>query len=326
MRIKQLRVLTLVLGSLVSSCFLTTATAQATGVIFIQQAAGTTPGSASSLALSFPGNTAAGDLILVAFDFDTSGTVSSVADSQGNVFTQVGTQLNSPGGAHSRVYYAKSIRGGADTVTVSLSANASWIEVYLTEYSGVDQTNPIDAQAGTRGNAGSVSSGNGTTTVAGHVIYGYCVGAWTCTVGSGFAARSPFDSNLIADKLAGNAGTYAATGTATNGWTMQMVALKPASSGVGGAPVITSGTTASGTVGSAFSYQITATNTPTSYGATGLAAGLAVNTSTGLISGTPTAFFFNDTATTEIYALSLHDALPILTITAGAPVITSGTT
>src|SRR2546430_14209247 len=27
-------------------------------------------------------------------------------------------------------------------------------------------------------------------------------------------------------------------------------------------------------------------------------------------------FFFNDTATTEIYTLSLHDALPILTLTA----------
>ena len=38
--------------------------------------------------------------------------------------------------------------------------------------------------------------------------------------------------------------------------------------------MITSATTASGTVGSAFSYQITATNTPTSYGATGLPAGL----------------------------------------------------
>src|SRR5438067_1194781 len=53
-------------------------------------------------------------------------------------------------------------------------------------------------------------------------------------------------------------------------------------------PVITSATTASGTVGVAFSYQITATNNPTSYNATGLPAGLSVNTSTGLISGTPT--------------------------------------
>ena len=54
-------------------------------------------------------------------------------------------------------------------------------------------------------------------------------------------------------------------------------------------PVITSATTASGTVGSAFSYQITATNTPASYGATGLPVGLTVNSGTGLISGTPTA-------------------------------------
>jgi len=54
-------------------------------------------------------------------------------------------------------------------------------------------------------------------------------------------------------------------------------------------PVVTSATTASGKVGTAFSYQISATNTPTSYGATGLPAGLSVNGSTGLISGTPTA-------------------------------------
>ena len=55
------------------------------------------------------------------------------------------------------------------------------------------------------------------------------------------------------------------------------------------APVITSATSASGTVGTFFSYQITATNTPTSYAATGLPAGLTVSSTTGLISGTPTA-------------------------------------
>src|SRR5438093_12190687 len=31
-------------------------------------------------------------------------------------------------------------------------------------------------------------------------------------------------------------------------------------------------------------------------------------------------FFFNDTPTTEIYTLSLHDALPILTVVAGRAV------
>ena len=44
-------------------------------------------------------------------------------------------------------------------------------------------------------------------------------------------------------------------------------------SGRGWAPAVTSATTASGKVGSAFSYNITATNAPSSYGATGLPAG-----------------------------------------------------
>jgi hypothetical protein len=52
-------------------------------------------------------------------------------------------------------------------------------------------------------------------------------------------------------------------------------------------PVITSATTAQGTFGQTFSYQITATNSPTSYGASPLPTGVSVNTSTGLISGTP---------------------------------------
>ena len=53
------------------------------------------------------------------------------------------------------------------------------------------------------------------------------------------------------------------------------------------APVITSSLTASGSQGTAFTYSITATNTPTSYNATGLPAGLSINTTTGVISGTP---------------------------------------
>lgn len=58
--------------------------------------------------------------------------------------------------------------------------------------------------------------------------------------------------------------------------------------GTTAAPTVNSAATATGTVGSAFSYQIAATNSPTSYNATGLPAGLSVNTGTGVISGTPT--------------------------------------
>jgi autotransporter-associated beta strand protein len=81
-------------------------------------------------------------------------------------------------------------------------------------------------------------------------------------------------------------GTFGATISATNAGgtgsaTLTITVLPPA-------PVISSATTAGGTSGTAFSYQITASNTPTSYAASGLPTGLSVNTGTGLISGTPT--------------------------------------
>jgi hypothetical protein len=55
------------------------------------------------------------------------------------------------------------------------------------------------------------------------------------------------------------------------------------------APVINSALKISATYNTAIStYNITGTNTPTSYDAAGLPAGLSVNTSTGAITGTPT--------------------------------------
>lgn len=53
-------------------------------------------------------------------------------------------------------------------------------------------------------------------------------------------------------------------------------------------PTITSTNGGTGEVGLPFSYQITASASPTSYGASGLPSGLSVNTSSGLVSGTPT--------------------------------------
>jgi hypothetical protein len=54
-------------------------------------------------------------------------------------------------------------------------------------------------------------------------------------------------------------------------------------------PVVSNTSLPTGTVNSSYNTSITATNSPTSYGATGLPAGLSVNTTSGVISGTPTA-------------------------------------
>jgi uncharacterized protein YjdB len=53
-------------------------------------------------------------------------------------------------------------------------------------------------------------------------------------------------------------------------------------------PGVNSPDNASGSVGVSFTYTITGTNSPVSFNATGLPPGLTVNTSTGVISGTPT--------------------------------------
>ena len=81
------------------------------------------------------------------------------------------------------------------------------------------------------------------------------------------------------------------------------------------APVITSATSANASVGSLFSYQITASGTPTSFGATSLPAGLAVNTTTGLISGTPTTAAVTNISITATNSAGTATAVLALTVT-----------
>jgi len=99
----------------------------------------------------------------------------------------------------------------------------------------------------------------------------------------------------------------------------------------GGLPVITVSQTASGTVSSAFSYQIAASNTPSSYALNSgtLPPGVSLNPTTGLLSGTPTtagtstpsftATNGNGTSVARSVTITILDAILTGTISGSAP-------
>ena len=99
-----------------------------------------------------------------------------------------------------------------------------------------------------------------------------------------------------------DAGTGTITGTPTAAGTSLVTITASNSNGTGsatltltvsgnppGAPVIDGGIDYAGIVGQPVIFHIIATNSPTSYAATGLPTGLSINTLTGEITGTPTA-------------------------------------
>ena len=94
-------------------------------------------------------------------------------------------------------------------------------------------------------------------------------------------------------------------------------------------PVVTSPASATASQGQAFSYQITATNNPTSYSATGLPAnGLTLDPATGLISGTPQStgtMSLTISATNESGTGSAPLTITVNQPPANQPVITSPT-
>ena len=118
-------------------------------------------------------------------------------------------------------------------------------------------------------------------------------------------------------------GTYAFNVAAENfaGVGTQQVVLS-VTGGTPGSPVVTSATTASAMAGTPFTYQITATNSPTTFTALTLPVGLTVNSQTGTISGTPTtAGTYSIPITAANTTGTTASEVTITVGTAGAPVL-----
>lgn len=117
-------------------------------------------------------------------------------------------------------------------------------------------------------------------------------------------------------------GTYSISISATNSQGTGSATLTLTVLPNPGAPTITSVLQIIAPIDVPFSYQIQASNTPTSYAATGLPTGWAIDTTTGLITGTPTSNASRNITISASNALGT-DTKVLNVFTGSAPALTS---
>jgi hypothetical protein len=198
------------------------------GIGFMQVASATPQSPSGTVQVPYSRAQTAGDLNVVVVGWnDTTATVQSVRDSAGNVYNQA-IGATSGAGLRQSVYYAKSIIGGNDTVTVTFSQPAIYADVRILEYRGVGT---LDVASGASGSGTTSNSGSKTTTAPSELIVGAnTVSTDTRAAGTGFTSRiiTYRDSDIAEDRIVSAPGTYSATATlGTSGnWVMQMVTFK----------------------------------------------------------------------------------------------------
>jgi hypothetical protein len=202
-------------------------------IAFVQNASLHTE-SAVMLTVPFGSAQGHGNLAVVVVGLNSNTTnIENVTDAHANTYALALGPTRGNGQSQS-IYYAKNIVGGqGNQVTVTLSS-ASFMDVRTLEYQGIDPIRPLDVVAGAVGTSTApdgASSGVATTTSASALIFGAGTtsGAFS-KPGLGFTLReiTPCCGNITEDRIVSSGGAYAATGTATKDWAMQMVTFRAA--------------------------------------------------------------------------------------------------
>ena len=192
----------------------------------------------STVNTAYTGAQTAGNTNIIAIGWNSAtGTISSVTDTAGNVYSLAAPLTRGGGNLSQAIYYAKNIVAApaGNTVKVIFSGAMVYVDVRITEYSGLDPTNPVDVTSSSSGSTNTATSGSVTTTAANTLLFGAgMTWGYYGNATNGFTTRvlTQPDVDIVADRIVNTVGSYAATAPVTGGgtWLMQLVAFK----GVGG--------------------------------------------------------------------------------------------
>ena len=154
----------------------TTPSGGSSGSIAFVQVNDAVPANGASVGVPYGAAQTSGNLNVVIVGWnDTVATVSSVTDSKGNTYVRAVGPTVLAAGLTQSIYYAKNIAGaaaGANTVTVQFSTSATYPDIRILEYSGLDVNNPLDSFSAAIGTAVTMDSGAAVTTNANDLLVG----------------------------------------------------------------------------------------------------------------------------------------------------------
>jgi len=208
--------------------------------IALVQHASKDAGVTTSSSLAFPSANTAGNWIAVAVRAGNAGQTFTVTDTQHNTY-KLAAQLNETlDTASLAVYYAESIGGGANTVTVSDSISGGTLRFAAFEYSGVAASGSADgAPAMAEGTGTAVNSGSTATSAGGDLVLGVVSSSSISgfTAGAGFTIEenvpaAPNTKLIEEDQIQSGAGPASATATLDGAqpWGAIVVAFRKAGS------------------------------------------------------------------------------------------------
>jgi hypothetical protein len=186
----------------------------------------------SQVQATYQGVQTAGNANILAIGWnDTTANITGVGDSAGNIYHAAVATFRG-NGLSQAIYYATNIVAGSNAVTVTFTQPAAYVDLRVTEYSGLSPTNVFDSGASVSGVSVTADSGGVTIAATNELLFGAGMTATTFSgAGLGFTQRviTVPDADIIEDRVAPGPGIYNATaGLSSGAWLMQLAAFRPA--------------------------------------------------------------------------------------------------